>query len=141
MGTLTVGPGFGWPVVLPGAIVVTGLLTWLLVHRAGLLGLMFPVGYVAVCGLGVAMVRIESAAVAAFAPPVVAFLGLVVGAILAGDTASSTLFGLAVLAPLAGLFWWMVVATAMCAVVGFVRIRQAYPGWSPLDAVRGSGPA
>jgi hypothetical protein len=122
-----------------GAVVVTGLLAWLLLHRAGLLGLMWPVGYLVVCMLGVAMVRAEAVAVPALAPPVVAFLGLVIAAIITGNAASSTLFLLGVFAPLAELFWWMLVATLACALVGFVRFRQVRPGWSPMGALRGSG--
>ncbi len=146
-----VGPGYPWPVVAVGAVVVTGLLAWLLLHRAGVLGLLFPIGYLVVCVLGVAMSRAESVAVPALAPPVVAFLGLVVAAIVTGDTASSTLFLLGVFVPLAGLFWWMLVATLACLVVGFLRFRQIRvavsvglggpirPGWSPLAALRRSG--
>jgi hypothetical protein len=124
-----------------GAVVVTGLLAWLLLHRAGLLGLMWPVGYLVVCMLGVAMVRAEAVVVPALAPPVIAFLGLVIAAIITGDTASSTLFLLGVFAPLAQLFWWMVVATAACVVVGFLRFRQARPELSPREVLRASGAA
>ncbi len=120
---------------------MTGLLAWLLLHRAGLLGLMFPVGYLVVCMLGVAMVRAEAVAVPALAPPVTAFLGLVIAAVIAGNLASSTLFLLSVFAPLAELFWWMLVATAACLVVGFLRYRQVRPGWSPGAALRGPGAA
>ncbi|NMO91017.1 hypothetical protein HH311_14645 [Actinomycetospora sp. TBRC 11914] len=120
---------------------MTGLLAWLLLHRAGLLGLMFPVGYLVVSMLGVAMVRAEAVVVPALAPPVVAFLGLVIAAVITGDTASTTLFLIGVLAPLAELFWWMLVATLACVVVGFLRFRQIRPGWSPLGALRGSGAA
>lgn len=126
---------------MAGAVIVTGLLAWLLQHRGGLLGMLFPIGYLVVCMLGVAMVRAEAVAVPALAPPVVAFLGLVIAAIVTGSTASSTLFLLAVFAPLAQLFWWMLVATVACLVVGFLRYRQVRPGWSPLAAVRGSGAA
>jgi hypothetical protein len=122
-------------------VIVTGLLAWLLLHRGGLLGLLFPVGYLVICMLGVAMVRAEAVAVPALGPPVVAFLGLVIAAVITGDTASSTLFLLGVFAPLAELFWWMVVATAACLVVGFLRFRQVRPGWSPVTALRGSGAA
>jgi hypothetical protein len=122
-------------------VVVTGLLAWLLLHRGGLLGLMFPVGYLVVCMLGVAMVRAEAVAVPALAAPVVAFLGLVIAAIVTGDAASSTLFLLGVFAPLAELFWWMLVATVACLVVGLLRFRQVRPGWSPAAALRGSGAA
>ena len=140
-GTFAVGPGYPWPLVALGAVVVTGLLAWLLMNRAGLLGLMFPIGYLVVCMLGVAMVRAEAVAVPALAPPVVAFLGLVIAAIVAGNAASSTLFLLGVFAPLAELFWWMLVATVACLVVGFLRFRQIRPGWSPLAALRGTGAA
>jgi hypothetical protein len=128
-------------VVAVGAVVVTGLLAWLLLHRAGLLGLMFPVGYLVVCMLGVAMVRAEAVVVPALAPPVIAFLGLVIAAIIAGDTASSSLFLLGVFAPLAELFWWMLVATLACLVVGFLRFRQVRPGATPLGVLRGAGTA
>jgi hypothetical protein len=125
--------------VAVGALAVTGVLAWLLLHRAGLLGLMFPIGYLVVCMLAVAMVRPEGVAVPALSPPVVAFGGLVIAAIIAGDTASSTLFLLGVFAPLAELFWWMVVATLACLVVGFLRFRQVRPGWSPLALLRRPG--
>jgi hypothetical protein len=64
-GTFAAGPGYPWPVVLAVAVVVTSVLAWLLSHRAGLLGLMFPVGYAGVCVLGVAMVRSETVVVPA----------------------------------------------------------------------------
>ena len=138
VGRFAVGPGYPWPTVVVGAVVVTGVLAWLLSHRAGLLGFMFPVGYVVVCVLAVATVRPAAVLAAALAPPVVAALGLVGAAIAAGDTASSTLFLLGVLAPLAQLLWWMLGATLACVVVGFVRFRQARPGW-PLGVRLGSG--
>lgn len=133
--SLEIGPGYPWPVVAAGAVVLTGLLAWQLQHRAGLLGWVFPIGYLAVCLLAVAMVRAGSVAVPALAPPVTAFLGLVLAGILAGDTTSSTLFVLGVFAPLALLFWWMVVATAACLVLGVLRLRRARPGWSPVAAL------
>lgn len=121
-----VGPGYPWPVVTGGAVVVTGVLAWLLSHRAGLLGLVLPVGYVVVCVLAVAMVRVEGVVVATLAPPVVAGLGLVGAAIVAGDTASSTLFLLGVLAPLGQLLGWMLAATLAGVVVGLARFGQVY---------------
>jgi hypothetical protein len=110
-------------------------------HRAGLLGLMFPVGYLVVCMLGVAMVRAEAVAVPALSPPVVAFLGLAIAAIVTGNATSSTLFLLSVFAPLAELFWWMLVATLACLVVGFLRFRQIRPEWSPMASLRDAGAA
>jgi hypothetical protein len=68
------------------------------------------------------------------APPVVAVLGLVIAAIVAGDTASSTLFLLGILAPMAELSGWMLAATLACVVVGFLRFRQVRPEWSPRAA-------
>lgn len=133
------GPGYPWLVVGVGAVFVVGLLAWLLGHRAGLLGWMFPIGYLAVCLLAVAMVRAESVAAAALAPALTAFLGMVLAAILAGETGSSTLFLLAVLAPLAELFWWMLLATGACLVIGFLRQRRDRPGTSLLSVVRRSG--
>ena len=100
---------------------------------------MFPLGYLAVCLLAVAMVRAESMAAAALAPALTAFLGMVLAAILAGETGSSTLFLLAVLAPLAELFWWMLVATAACLVIGILRQRRERPGTSLFSPVRRPG--
>ena len=126
VGRLAVGPGYPWPVIIGGAVVVTGVLAWLLSHLTGLLGLMFPVGYVAVCVLAVVMVRAEAVVVTALAPPVVAGLGLVGAATVAGDTASSTLLALGVLAPLAQLLWWMLAATLAGVVVGLARFGQVH---------------
>ncbi|GAA4805501.1 hypothetical protein GCM10023200_48670 [Actinomycetospora chlora] len=122
-----VGPGFSWPVVGVVAVVATGLLARLLEDRAGLLGVAFPLAYLAVCLLAVAMVRPRSAAVAGLAPAVTAALGIVLAAVLAGRTASSTLFLLTVLAPLARLFWWMLAATAACLLLALARRRRRSP--------------
>lgn len=137
-GRFAVGPGYPWPLVVAGALVVTALLAWLLGQRAGILGLLFPVGYLVVCVLAVCAVRADGVLVPALQAPVVAFVGLVVAAIVRGDAASSTLFVLGVFAPLAQLFWWMLVALVVSAVLGFVRFREANPGFSVLGAVRGA---
>lgn len=140
-GSFALGPGYPWPVVGVGAVLVTGLLAWLLEDRAGLAGWAFPLGYLAVCLLAVAMVRVGSVAAAGLAPAVTALLGIVLAAILTGRTGSSTLFLLTVLAPLAELFWWMLVATAACLVLGFARLRRERPGTSPfLLRRRGAAP-
>ncbi len=115
---------------------VTALLAWLVGQRAGILGFLFPVGYLVVCVLAVCAVRPDGVLVPALQAPVVAFLGLVVAAIVRGDTASSTLFVLGVFAPLAQLFWWMLVALVVTAVLGFLRFREANPGFSILGAAR-----
>lgn len=117
---------------------ISALLAWLFLHRAGLLGFVFPVGYLVVSMLAVAMVHADSVAVPAFQPPLVAFLGIAVATVVSGGATSTTTFFLGVFAPLAELFWWMVVATVACLVVGFVRYRHARPGWSP---VRAAAPA
>ncbi|WP_018333833.1 DUF6542 domain-containing protein [Actinomycetospora chiangmaiensis] len=135
-GRFAVGPGFPWPLVVVGALVVTALLAWLVGQRAGILGFLFPVGYLVVCVLAVCAVRPDGVLVPALQAPVVAFLGLVVAAIVRGDTASSTLFVLGVFAPLAQLFWWMLVALVVTAVLGFLRFREANPGFSILGAAR-----
>ncbi|GLZ53735.1 hypothetical protein Acsp07_33520 [Actinomycetospora sp. NBRC 106378] len=115
----------------------TALLAWLLQNRAGILGLLFPVGYLVVSLVAVCAVRVDGVLVPALQAPVVALLGLVVAAIVRGDTAGSTLFLLGVFAPLAQLFWWMLVALVGSALVGFLRFREANPGFSVLGAVRG----
>ncbi|WP_285592278.1 DUF6542 domain-containing protein [Actinomycetospora sp. NBRC 106378] len=136
-GRFAVGPGFPWPLVSAGALVATALLAWLLQNRAGILGLLFPVGYLVVSLVAVCAVRVDGVLVPALQAPVVALLGLVVAAIVRGDTAGSTLFLLGVFAPLAQLFWWMLVALVGSALVGFLRFREANPGFSVLGAVRG----
>ncbi|MDL5158459.1 DUF6542 domain-containing protein [Actinomycetospora termitidis] len=136
-GRFAVGPGFPWPLLSVAALVVTSLLAWFLQQRAGLLGLLFPVGYLVVCLLAVCAVRADGVLVPAVQAPVVAFLGLAVSAVLSGNATSTTLFVLGVFAPLAQLFWWMLVAFVACAILGFLRRREADPSFSVLGAVRG----
>ncbi|MCD2190469.1 DUF6542 domain-containing protein [Actinomycetospora soli] len=136
-GRFAVGPGFPWPLASAAALVLTTVLAWLLQDRSGLLGLFFPVGYLVVCLLAVCAVRVDGVLVPALQAPVVAFLALVVAAVVRGDAAGSTLFVLGVFAPLAQLFWWMLVALVGCALLGFLRFREANPGFSVLGAVRG----
>jgi hypothetical protein len=136
-GRFAVGPGFPWPLVVAASLVVTALLAWLLGLRGGILGLLFPVGYLVVSLLAVCAVRVDGVVVPALQPPVIAFLGLVVASIVRGDTTSTTLFVLGVFAPLAQLFWWMLVALVGSVLLGFVRFREANPGFSVLGAVRG----
>ncbi|MEJ2869354.1 DUF6542 domain-containing protein [Actinomycetospora sp. OC33-EN08] len=137
-GRFAIGPGYPWPLVSTAALVLTSLLAWFLQHRAGLVGLLFPVGYLVVCLLAVCAVRADGVLVPALQAPVVGFLGLVVAAVVAGDTTSTTLFVLGVVAPLAQLFWWMLVAFFACAILGVVRRREADPSFSLLGVVRGA---
>ncbi|WP_433798911.1 DUF6542 domain-containing protein [Actinomycetospora sp. CA-084318] len=136
-GRFAVGPGFPWPVASGAALVLTSLFAWFLQDRSGLLGLLFPVGYLVFCLLAVCAVRVDGVLVPALQAPVLAFLALVIAAIVRGDASGSTLFVLGVFAPLAQLFWWMLVALVGCAVLGLLRFRDANPGFSALGAVRG----
>lgn len=133
------GPGYPWPLVSAVALVVVVLLAWFLQHRAGLLGLLFPVGYLVVCVLAVCAARPDGLVVPALQPPVLAFVALVLATILAGDASSTTMFALGVFAPLAQLFWWMLVALAACVLLGFLRLRDANPDFSLRTALRGPG--
>lgn len=140
-GRFAVGPGYPWPLVSGVALLVVVLLAWFLQSRAGLLGLLFPVGYLVVCVLAVCAARADGLVVPALQPPVLAFLGLVVATILAGDASSTTMFALGVFAPLAQLFWWMLVALVACVLLGFLRHRESNPEFSLRSALRAPGNA
>ena len=140
-GRFAVGPGYPWPLVSGVALLVVVLLAWFLQSRAGLLGLLFPVGYLVVSVLAVCAARADGLVVPALQPPVLAFLGLVVATILSGDASSTTMFALGVFAPLAQLFWWMLVALVACVLLGFLRHRESNPEFSLRTALRAPGNA
>lgn len=135
------GPGHPWPLVSVAALLVVALLAFFLQHRAGLLGLLFPVGYLVVSVLAVCAARPDGLVVPALQPPVLGFLGLAVSSIVAGDATSTTMFVLGVFAPLAQLFWWMLVALVACVLLGFLRHRESNPDFSLRTALRPPGNA
>lgn len=135
------GPGHPWPLVSAAALVVVVLLAWFLQQRAGLLGLMFPVGYLVVSVLAVCAVRPDGLVVPALQPPLLAFLALAISTILSGDASSTTMFALGVFAPLAQLFWWILVALVACVLLGFLRHRESNPDFSLRTALRAPGNA
>jgi hypothetical protein len=121
-------------------------LAWLTLDLHGLGGLLFPAGFAAACVVSACAVRPDQLFVPAAQPPVVLVMGIVGAAVLTGRTSSTTTLALAVLAPLAELFWWLLVVTIVCALVGVVRSgRLPAPGsgsWSSDRAFRSrwSGP-
>lgn len=122
-----------------GAEVVVGLPVGLLPARGGLLGLRFPVGYLAVAVLDGVWVRPGSEGMAALPRSVVALLGSGLAALVAGQFASSTRVLLGVLAPLTGLSWRALAASVAWPGGGWLRFRRARTGWSP--AISASGAA
>ena len=140
-GRFAVGPGYPWPLVSVAALLVVALLAWFLLHRAGLLGLLFPVGYLVACVVAVCAARPDGLVVPALQPPLLAFLALAISTIASGDATVTTMFALGVFAPLAQLFWWMLVALLACVLLGFLRARDANPGFSVRGALRSPGNA
>ena len=102
---------------------------------------MFPVGYLVVSVLAVCAVRPDGLVVPALQPPLLAFLALAISTIVSGDASSTTMFALGVFAPLAQLFWWMLVALVACVLLGFLRHRESNPDFSLRTALRTPGNA
>lgn len=137
---LALGPGLPWPVVSVAATVAVVLLAWLLLDLQGLGGLLFPLGFGAACVAAVCAVRADQLFVPAAQAPVVAVVGIVGAAVLTGRTGSTTALALAVVAPLAELFWWLLVVSVVCAVIGVVRSgRVVAPGGGSWSSERGLG--
>lgn len=118
---LALGPGWPWPLVSAAAVVVAILLAWLVLDLGGIGGLLFPAGFAVICVVAVCAARADQVYVPSVQPPFVATLAVLGAALLTGRTTSTTTFLLAVLAPLAELFWWLLLVSAVCVVLGLVR--------------------
>lgn len=130
---LAIGPGWPWPVVSGAAAVAALLLAWLALDLGGLGGLLFPIGFAAICVVAVCTVHSDQLYVPSVQPPFVATVAVVGAALLTGRTTSTTTFLLSVLAPLAALFWWLLVVSLACVVLGLVRSGRL-PGRLPGSA-------
>lgn len=109
--------------VTAATVIVCVLLAWFGLFRTGLGGLLFPVVYVLACAAAVCAVPRAEVAIPAMQPPVVATVAVVAASLLTGRATSTLTFLLGVLAPLAELFWWILLATAAAVALAVLRHR------------------